>query len=255
MIVEVGKDEGSAGVHAFVHRTVQRSVPVLVVGADTDVEFVVSALRHQAADDPPTVHNITLYRPAAGPHDKYLFGGSRMALVLNGTITFKVCIPPSIPAVVHPIPSRTLKAFLTSGIALSSGIIPQGSVTCAVIRNCEYNSLPLLTSPITPSQLPRVVTVLDTSLYHALPLELAWWWLFRSGVETGRWVAVVSNKANLVGALAVRAGTGLNLWWGVPEVDAEDTKDLEPYVEQLKTQVRVADGLPPVRWGRMFPCM
>ena len=108
---------------------------------------------------------------------------------------------------------------------------------------------------VVPSQLPRVVTVTDHSLYHVLPLELAWWWLWRCGVQPGAWVLVLTNNARLVGALAVRAGIGLNLFWGVPEADIESAEELGPYLENLKSQVRVADGLPPVHWIHASPCI
>ena len=99
-----------------------------------------------------------------------------------------------------------------------------------------------------PPQLPRQCTVLETGLYHVLPLELAWWWLFRSGLQPGGWVLLLGNKANLAGALAVRAGAGLNLTWGVLDVDGEDVGELDPHVTELQRQVKIADGLPPVNW-------
>ena len=105
-----------------------------------------------------------------------------------------------------------------------------------------------------PLQIPRVVTLVGPApLYNLLPLEVCWWWLWRSGVGTGNWVAVVTNKPELVGQLAVRAGTGLNLLWGVPEADATEVADLTPYVDQLRSQVRVADGLPPIHWNQDSP--
>ena len=103
-----------------------------------------------------------------------------------------------------------------------------------------------------PLQVPREITILDTGLYHLLPLEVAWWFLWKCNIQPGSWVVVITNKPNLVGSLAVRAGVGLNLLWGVSEVEVEDTTDLNPYVDALQAQVRVADGLPPVQWNQSF---
>jgi hypothetical protein len=104
--------------------------------------------------------------------------------------------------------------------------------------------------PVPCAQIPPAITVLETGLYHSIPLEVAWWWLCRCGVQPGAWVAVVSNNAALAAALAVRAGTGLNLLWGLTELEMEDVGELDPYVQALKTQVKVADGLPPVQWDQ-----
>ena len=101
-------------------------------------------------------------------------------------------------------------------------------------------------------QIPREITVLDTHLYYLLPLEVAWWFLWRYGLMPGGWVAVISNKPQLVGALMVRAGTGLNVLWGIPEADVETEDELNPYVDALQMQLRVADGLPPVQWNQGF---
>ena len=91
---------------------------------------------------------------------------------------------------------------------------------------------------------------MDTGLYHLLPLEVGWWFLWRCGVQPGNWVVLVTNKPNIVGSLAVRAGVGISILWGLSEVEVDDTADLTPYVDALQAQVRVADGLPPVHWNQ-----
>jgi hypothetical protein len=82
-----------------------------------------------------------------------------------------------------------------------------------------------------------------------LPLEVAWWWLVKSGVAVSSWVLVVTTAVPLVGQLAQRAGVGLNMTWLSVDQALEPTIEaLTPLADGLRREVKVADGLPPVAW-------
>ena len=89
VILELGRDEGDSGVHAYVHRLVQRGVPVLVTGTDTDVMYALQALKHAAADEPLTSYDVVVYRPGK-PADKYLYSPSKMTILTNSSVGYKV---------------------------------------------------------------------------------------------------------------------------------------------------------------------
>ena len=64
--------------------------------------------------------------------------------------------------------------------------------------------------PLHP-QLPRQVTINDSTLVAVLPVEIAWWFVWRYGWAPSGWILVLSNRAELVAGLAVRAAAGVNL--------------------------------------------
>ena len=88
-----------------------------------------------------------------------------------------------------------------------------------------------------------------------LPLEVAWWWLVKSGVTVSAWVLVVTTAAQLLGQLAQRAGVGLNITWLSVDQALEPTMEaLSPLADGLRREVKVADGLPPVAWSHPMTC-
>ena len=101
------------------------------------------------------------------------------------------------------------------------------------------------------TQVPRFLTINDSTLVHVLPLEVTYWWLVRSGVQPAAWVLILSSSAMLVGHLAQRAGVGLNMTWLHPEAPVEPSLEaLQPLGDALRREVRVADGIAPVNWGQ-----
>ena len=98
-------------------------------------------------------------------------------------------------------------------------------------------------------QVPKYITVESrTDMKGLLPIEVAWWWLFKVGVRSGQWVFLVSAEARLAAELVIRAGVGLNVMWGIPYLDDTSVEALADPMSDLTGKVRVADGLPPVRW-------
>ena len=101
----------------------------------------------------------------------------------------------------------------------------------------------------TVRQVPKYITVESrTDMKGLLPIEVAWWWLFKVGVRSGQWVFLVSAEARLAAELVIRAGVGLNVMWGIPYLDDTSVEALADPMSDLTGKVRVADGLPPVRW-------
>ena len=98
-----------------------------------------------------------------------------------------------------------------------------------------------------PSQLPRQVTVTDSTLMALLPVEFAWWFVWRCGWAPAGWILVLSNRAELVAGLAVRAAAGVNIVWGVTRADTA-MEDLAVHQTEVMRLITICDGLPPVRW-------
>ena len=112
----------------------------------------------------------------------------------------------------------------------------------------------MLRRPGVPFQVPRVVTVTArTELYHVVPVEVAWWFISRCGFPTGGWVLVLSNKAQLVAGLVIRAAAGMNLVWGIHETDVEAADELQPYAAEAQRLITICDGLPPIKWTQVGP--
>ena len=100
-------------------------------------------------------------------------------------------------------------------------------------------------------QVPKYITVTPREdMKGLLPIEVAWWWLFKVGVRSGQWVFLVSAEARLAAELLVRAGVGLNVMWGIPYLDDNTVEALTEPMNDLTGKVKVADGLPPVRWDQ-----
>jgi hypothetical protein len=98
-------------------------------------------------------------------------------------------------------------------------------------------------------QIPKYITVLPRhGVKGLLPIEVAWWWLFKVGIRSGQWVFVVSAEPRLAAELVIRAGVGLNVLWGVPYLDDTSVEALTEPMNDLTGEVKVADGLPPVYW-------
>ena len=99
------------------------------------------------------------------------------------------------------------------------------------------------------SQIPRFITVLPREgTKGLLPVEVVWWWLHRIGVRAGGWVMLCSAESHLAADLSVRGGVGLNVTWGIPYLEESAVDSLQEPMSELTGEVKVADGLPDVRW-------
>ena len=74
------------------------------------------------------------------------------------------------------------------------------------------------------------------------------------GLETSTWLLLVTTDAKLVGQLMQRGGVGLNITWLSVGAAAPTLDALNPLADDLRREVKVADG-PPVVWnhGRQQP--
>ena len=103
------------------------------------------------------------------------------------------------------------------------------------------------------AQVPWQITVTESTLVAALPLEVAWWFVWRCGWQPAGWLLVMTNRAQLVAGLAVRAAAGTNIVWGMHGLECTDqlaTDDLNPHAEELTRLIKICDGLPPVKWAQ-----
>ena len=108
-----------------------------------------------------------------------------------------------------------------------------------------HTHTPLLPTPL---QLPRQITVTDSTVVAVAPVEFAWWFVWRLGWAPTGWIMVLSNRAELVAGLAVRAAAGVNVVWGITRPEVQAMEDLPPYETELRRLITISDGLPPIRW-------
>ena len=109
------------------------------------------------------------------------------------------------------------------------------------------NHLTLTPRPAS-SQLPRQITVTDSTVVAVVPVEFAWWFVWRLGWAPTGWIMVLSNRAELAAGLAVRAAAGVNVVWGITKPEVQTMEDLPPYETELRRLITISDGLPPIRW-------
>ena len=78
-----------------------------------------------------------------------------------------------------------------------------------------------------------------------VPVELVWWWLVKVGAS---WTMGLTVQPSLVGHLAQRAGVGINLTWLNVDIGDPTQEALTGLGEDLKREVKIADGLAPIPW-------
>jgi hypothetical protein len=98
-------------------------------------------------------------------------------------------------------------------------------------------------------QVPRQITTTESTLVAVMPLEFAWWFVFRVGWAPAGWIMVLSNRAELVAGLAVRAAAGVNIVWGIVRPDT-GMDDVGAHQVELMRLIKICDGLPPVKWDQ-----
>ena len=81
-------------------------------------------------------------------------------------------------------------------------------------------------------------------------MEVVWYFLQHLGVGTAAWVMVVSAAPQLPAHVVVRSAVGLNVTWVDVEADEPCAEVLEPLAADLRREVKVADGLPAIRWAQ-----
>ena len=104
-------------------------------------------------------------------------------------------------------------------------------------------------STLSPSQIPKVITV-SAGVHHSwLPVEVAGHFIRRFGLDNTPELLVSSTSPHLAIALCVRGPIAVNVTWGHPQFTHADLDQLQQYLDEWKSVIKVHAEVPGIQWS------